>query len=153
MGCSNSERPSDFPALVPFSVTVLNNDKPEQNVSITFTSTIAQAFSPSGSTDSSGKAVIYTLQGNYMQKGIPLGDYIVIFDKPPKVEGTKTPEELANMEVAELEAYTEDLVAKEAKLPRIVPPILTSPDTSPVKISIGESVKELSIDLAEYKGK
>jgi hypothetical protein len=75
----------------------------------------------------------------------------VILEKPPKVEGTKSAEELANMEVAELEAYTQDLVIKEAKLPRIVPSILTSPDTSPIKISINDSIKELIINLDKYK--
>lgn len=150
IGCGPA-KPGNFPKLVSCTVKVVDGAAPVDQVAVLLTPTGSCAFSTSGATNISGTAVIYTAQGTYVQKGASPGEYTVSLTKPPLLTDVKSPEEIDQMSMIEQEKYYQELAAKQAKLPRIIPDKLTDPATSPLTLTVSDSGGELTVDLTRWK--
>lgn len=107
------------------------------------------SLSVSGTTGADGKAVLQTYLGTYAAPGVPVGKLVMTVDKEPEVEDTK---DRSAMNPTQEEAYQAELDAKQAKLPRIVPPELVDIKKSPLTMD-AEAGKPIDwqVKLDEYR--
>ena len=148
VGCSKPA-PEGMPETVPFKVKVVNGSKGIADVQVVMENPSGTG-AVSGTTDSSGVAVMKTNYKNYTTKGAPLGDYKVRCIKDPVVDHWKTEEELNAMDLGERQAYFDEWSKKCEELPREVPKILKEYDKCPVSATVsGEG--EFVVDVSEYK--
>ncbi len=139
-----------MPETVPFTVKVVDGSKGIADVQIVMDSESGTG-AVSGTTDSSGVAVMKTTYKNYTAKGVPTGDYKVRCIKNPTVDHWKTEEELNQMDMGERQAYFDEWSKKNDELPREVPKILEDFDKSPISTTVsGEG--EFVVDVSQYSG-
>lgn len=89
-GCSSGVEPEIVPTLEPVSGKVMLDGKPAANVAVTFVPAENNKGNPcSGATDANGA---FTLTHRSGAPGIPAGDYVVVFSKLTKPDGSPIPE-------------------------------------------------------------
>lgn len=150
LGCSG--KPSGFPSVKPCVITVTDGTNGVADVEI--------ALSPSepisgvivgGKTDATGKCVVTTTFAGFAAPGAPSGEFVVSLKKNPDVGMPDlTNEEMENMDRGAIDKYYKERDAKIASAEKIVPPNLTSFQTSPVKVSVPNDA-EVTVDLSQYK--
>lgn len=90
VGCGGGATPEIVPSLEQVGGKVLLDAKPAEGVSITFFPAQNNKGNPAtGTTDSQGA---YTLTYRNGAAGIPAGDYVVLFSKLTKPDGSPIPE-------------------------------------------------------------
>lgn len=148
IGCS--DRPEGFPAIVPCSITVTQGENPVEGVAVTFVpNQVMPSIIISGETDARGTCVPVTRFAGHLEKGVPPGEYAVVLEKEPKVEGP-SPEERANMTYDQAMAASKKMEAARAAMPRIIPIEYTDKEKTPVKMSVSEGKdNNITVDIAK----
>ena len=151
-GCGQAI-PEGFPKTTPCTIIVTDNGQPLEGVSVMIsTEPPMSSLSIAAKTDDAGKAVLQTFQGSYSTTGIPVGNVVLTLVKRAVVEETKTQEQVEAMSPRELEQYQRERDANTAKLPKVIPDILSNPATSPLKKEIiVNQATEWVVDIAEYR--
>ncbi|MDR3108571.1 MAG: carboxypeptidase-like regulatory domain-containing protein [Planctomycetaceae bacterium] len=151
MGCSQSNKPKDFPNLVPVKITVIDGTTPIEGVSVVLMQTdTGTSLVAGGNTDKAGVLNVTTSQATYQAKGCPVGKYKVTLSKSPKLPSEKTREEINQMTPEETDAYTK-IITKEAKQAKpIIPPSLSSITTTKLEVEIPSGGTEITININEY---
>ncbi len=149
-GCSG--KPKGFPSVKPCVITVTDGTNPVEGVEVALIP--AQVMSGTiigGKTDAQGVCAVRTTFAGHSAAGAPTGEFTVTLKKTPEVPDMPelTPEKAESMERSEIDQYYKERDAKIAALPKIVPPDLTSFQTSPIKANI-PSDAELTVDLSKY---
>jgi hypothetical protein len=147
-GCTN--RPSNMPDVFPCIVTVKKDNVPIDKVLVTFSSEDGTGtLRISGITDSKGKAKIVTQLVDYSAEGVPLGTYKVAIQKFAPVSGSgKDLLMLSDKEAKEQTRKFEEAQEKN----RIVPEILMSMTTTPIKCIVKEKAGiSLTVSVNDYK--
>jgi len=157
-GCSGEKFPSDFPKVYPMTVTVKDGATPLSEVKITFypaTTGAGSSFASSGSTNANGVAVIKTSQGGFSKAGIPTGEFVVTVEDIIDLEMGVTSEEKSKMSIGELNKLSQEQQKFRAAYKRKVPEVLCKSgkvaDRSPIRFTASQEIKELTIDVGEYK--
>lgn len=121
-GCD--KRPKGMPPTYPTKITVLKHGEPVVGARVMLypRNPIASA-AIAGFTKEKGIAEIWTTFHAYTGKGAPVGEFDVTITRDQTAEQTKNPEELRRMQVGERLLYAQDLAARTAQLPKLVPPI------------------------------
>ncbi|MDR1385889.1 MAG: hypothetical protein LBJ67_18855 [Planctomycetaceae bacterium] len=152
IGCGGTKKPDGFPQLISHTVIVNNNGKPEKDVTIVLLpQDVSGSWAVSGTTDSSGKAILATSQGSYTQSGCPAGKYKTVLTKNVRPSFEVSSEEYDKMTDAQRAEYGVKMKAEMKKLSVIVPQSLTSPTTTKLIVDVSDSNKEVSVDLKDYK--
>jgi hypothetical protein len=150
-GCSDN--PDGFPKVVPCVVTVTDNGTPVEDVFVQI-ATVPQTSSLSSvaKTDAHGNAAIQTQLGTFAKPGVPVGKLVMVLKKRPEVPDFKSAEEREKMTFDQAKAYSEEIEARRNKLPPIIPPTLTSSQTSPLTMDAvaGNSIR-WNVALEEYR--
>ncbi|MDO5552206.1 MAG: hypothetical protein Q4G68_00465 [Planctomycetia bacterium] len=156
LGCNKEQVPEGFPALAPCTITVTRAGTPQEGITVTLAP--PQGNSPlavAGKTNSQGVAKLNTIQGNYMQAGVPQGTYKVLVRKDIPFESKElSREEMKAMSAQELTAFEKEQeearVQYEAERAKIVPPILSQPSSTPLTLDVNASGTSMTIDLSDY---
>jgi hypothetical protein len=149
-GCGGTKKPDGFPQLVLHAIIVKNNGMPEKDVMIVLLPQDASgSLAVGGTTDSSGKAILATSQGSYIQLGCPVGKYKTVLTKNVRPSFEVSSEEYDKMTDAQRAEYGAKMEMK--KLSVIIPKSLTLPTTTTLIIDISDSNKETTVDLKDYK--
>jgi len=152
IGCQNSNAPKDFPKTFPVKVVVKDGDIPLDNATILlYAQNITGSWASSGITNAKGVADLVTNQGSYMAKGVPAGSYKVVLNKPQKAPSELPAEEVGLMSYDEQIAYSRKISEELARIPALIPRVLTYPKETPLTLEVTESGGELIIDLSKYK--
>ena len=149
--CGCTAKPGDVPPLQPCQVTVTNGSTPivGANVVLGLTSESSEC-AMSGTTNSSGIAIIYTKRHAWRSRGTPVGEYIVTVSKLPKLEGGLSTAEYQKLDAEEQERYQLEQQRKYDALPREVPVELGDFSQSPYRMTVSEGGNNrLDIDLAK----
>jgi hypothetical protein len=150
-GCSN--KPDDVPQLFPCKVVVTKDTVPMEGVHTVLGSTSGNSqCAVFGVTNSSGIATIHTNRLGWQGNGAPVGEYIVIISKEPKLEGGLSTEEYQKLDPIEQERYQLEQQRKYDALPREIPTEMGDVIQSPYRLTVrqdGENV--LNIDIATSK--
>ncbi len=148
VGCGKPA-PEGMPETVPFTVKVVDGSKGIADVQVVMESTTAIG-AVSGTTNSSGVAVMKTTYKNFTANGAPVGEYKVRCIKDPAAEHWKTQDEITAMDMGERQAYFDELKAKSEALPREVPVILKDFDRCPCTTTVSDG-GEYVVDVSQYK--
>ena len=149
-GCSG--KPSGFPKVSPCEITVTKGAEPIEGVEIALIpDTPISGVIAGGVTDAMGKCVVQTTYANFQAPGAPEGAFTVTLRKDPTPSKPElTSEEMEKMERSDIDKYNKERAAEIRSLPQIIPPNLTSMQTSKVKANIpGDSA--ISVDVSQYK--
>jgi len=159
-GCGE-KFPPDFPKVYPITVTVKDGETPLPKINVTFIpankGTSNVSYSSAGLTREDGGAIISTMQGSFVKKGIPEGEFIVTLSDFIDLSSDITPEEKANMSREELYKIMMDEKKKIAEFVKKVPEVLCAPmaasdeERSPIRFTVVKGRNTLTIDVAEYK--
>jgi len=160
-GCGE-KFPPDFPKVYPITVTVKNGETPLPNIQVTFIpadkGTTNVSYSASGATKENGVAAISTIQGSFVKKGIPVGEFIVtVADLFVFQSSDVSAEEKLNMSREELFQLAQEEQKRMAEFVKMVPEVLCKPmaasdaESSPIRFTATKGKNELVIDIAEYK--
>lgn len=148
-GCSKA--PPGFPKTKPCQITVVQNGLPVSDVLVVLTPTEpAGPWTASGITNSSGLASIRTMQGTYAVTGAPALSFKVTLTKQPVVEGEKTPKELEELGMTEMQKYREEIERQRAKLPYIIPNSLSQVSRTPLLLQLAGEENSLHVELNDY---
>lgn len=153
IGCQPNNRPADLPALYPCTITIVQEGVPLSGASIslvridTDTSVPSNSSSesnwiPTGATNQSGTAVIYT---NARYVGSPLGRFKVIVEKKQAGEsklGPPPPEDSPAYP-----AWEEKMLGEILPLYTLVEAKYTSVDETPLEIEIKKGKNNLKLDI------
>jgi hypothetical protein len=149
-GCSSQIVPDGFPTkLVSFEVKLLNEGKPVSNATISFVTNTNYYIL--GSTDSDGVAKLSTTINTHTKSGVPPATYPVIITYSPKAPSELPNEQIAKMTMEESNAYTEKIHAEFLAMPKIVPDEWSVAKTTPIKITVGESGGNKTIEITDPK--
>jgi hypothetical protein len=148
-GCGR-QFPPDFPAVYPMTVTVTNGGTPIEGVKVAFYPVLTgQSYAAFGTTNTSGVAKIFTIQGSFDAAGIPAGDYVVAIQEEINVDMLAVdPIELMKLSDAEKEQLRREWQKKVDAYPRKVPVSLNQ--NSPIRFTAKETGNTLTVDVAEY---
>lgn len=149
VGCD--KRPEGFPKLVPCDLTVTKGGEPLAGA-VLILSPISGGgeWISSAKTDTSGKAVLKTSMKDYVQTGVPEGDYRVVVSKRVDVEYEMSPEEASRLSPSELTGL-QQRYEKRMEEARIVPAVFESAMLSPAQITVSSSNSQYQFDLNDYK--
>jgi hypothetical protein len=149
-GCSSQTVPDGFPTkLVRFDVKLLNAGKPVTGAVIMLvTSTNYHIL---GVTGSDGVAKLSTSINTYTKSGVPPATYPAIVTYTPKAPSELPNEQLSKMTMDEVNAYREKIDAEIAAMPKIVPDEWNVAETTPIKITVGESGGNKTIEITDPK--
>lgn len=150
VGCSG--KPSGFPSVKPCTITVTDGANPIEGVEVALipTQTMSGVI-VGGKTDVTGVCVVNTTFANFAAPGCPAGEFTVTLKKTPEVEKPElTAAQCAEMSRSEIDKYYKERDAQIAAAPKIVPPALTSMQTSPVKANLPND-SAITVDLSQYK--
>jgi len=149
--CGCSGKPAGFPSVKPCTVVVTNGSEPIADVEVAFIP--AEPISGTiigGKTDATGTCVVQTTFANFTANGSPQGEYTVTLRKDPTPDmPALTVEEMGDMERSEIDKYNKEREDEIAKMPKIIPPPLTSMQTSPVKVNVPADATK-AVDVAQY---
>ena len=148
-GCSG--KPSGFPKVKPCEIVVTNGSEPIADVEVALIpETPMSGVIVGGTTDAQGKCVVRTTFANFAAPGVPEGSFTVTLRKDPT---PSTPEltvaEMENMSRGDIDKYNRERDAEIQSMPKIIPPDLTSVQTSPVKVNAPND-SSVSIDVSKY---
>lgn len=150
-GCES--KPADVPKTVPCKVVVKNGASPVAGVSVVLGITSGNSsWSVSGTTDSSGVAVMETTHLGWKGSGAPEGEYKITLSKTPTLERISG-EEYGKMSAQEQEAYNNEQNKKLAALPREVPEFLGNFEETPLAITVSGADNTLEVDLSTLEKK
>jgi hypothetical protein len=127
-GCNQSQRPKGLPNLHPCTITVTQNGSPVTDVSVQLVSKEESIWPVTGTTDTSGNAVLVTY-GQF--RGAPVGDYIVVLSK--RLTETKTP---AN-----------EYVSGTTEVYSLIDVKYTESETSPLEMSVKKGRNTMSFEI------
>jgi hypothetical protein len=150
IGCSKVL--SDFPKVVPCTVTITDNGQPVSGAAVSInTVPPTPSLVVSAQTDEHGKAAMVTIFGNHAEPGVPIGKLVLTVIKEPEVPGRKSAEEIEQMGYDKSRVYLAEIERKRAQMPRIVPVELTHPDKSPITMeTVGKPI-DWQVKLEEYR--
>ncbi|MDR0336111.1 MAG: hypothetical protein LBI18_03375 [Planctomycetaceae bacterium] len=151
-GCGNTSAPKDFPQTFPCKVKVMNGNTPLVGVAVNlFPEQPLSNVIIGGITDSTGIALIQTKYGDYSRIGTPNGEYKI---RLTEVIDTGIPSLTSEEEYAltqqQRDARQKEIETKTESL-RVIPKILTSSVTTPLKLFVSSTEVELEIDVVKYK--
>jgi hypothetical protein len=130
-GCNQSQRPKGLPNLHPCTINVTQNGNPVDDVSVQLISKEESVWPVTGTTDTSGNAVLVTY-GQF--RGAPIGDYIVILSK--RLTETSTP--AAN-----------EYVSGVTEVYSLIDLKYTEPETSPLEMSVKKGRNTISFEIGQ----
>jgi hypothetical protein len=149
--CGCNGKPADVPQLFPCKVIVTKDMVPVKDAHVVLGSTNDSSLcAVSGITDSSGVAKIHTSRLGWQGNGAPVGEYIVIVSKEPKLEDSLSTQEYQKLDPLEQERYQLEQQRKYNTLPREIPAMISDVSTSPYRLTVkqnGENV--LNIDITK----
>jgi len=159
-GCSKV--PPGFPKLFPITVTVTDGTEPIPKIRIVFyPKSDSGAYAISGETKSDGVAPIFTVQGEYMARGVPEGEYVVTVADNITLEHWLSPAERAALSRSETAEYITEYQKQLAEIPRCIPGVLcvmarpdahgAVPARSPITFEVKKGKNVLDIDVSQYK--
>jgi hypothetical protein len=149
-GCGQG-RPAGFPAVAPCNITVTKNGQPLDKVVVMLSpSSGGGQWICSGITGANGVAEMTTILSSYSEKGIPEMELKVSLTRPIEVDFGVPPEEAIKMSEAEAAKLKQE-IDKKIKAARIIPEILESIATTPVKITVSKGKSAYAIELNDYK--
>ena len=150
VGCGG--KPKGFPSVKPCTITVVDGGAGIEGVEVALVpSATLSGTIIGGKTDASGACVVTTTFANYRAPGAPAGEYTVQLQKNPDVGMPDlTPEQMETMERGDIDKYYADRAAKVKSAEKIVPPNLTSFQTSPIKVNVPNDAT-VTVDLSQYK--
>lgn len=150
-GCG-SPKPAGLPDLIPHQVRIHDNGKPLEKVDISLLREEGQgAWSMGGITDSSGNATLRTIFASFEGSGVPVGTYRVILNK-----SVDYPPELILTEEQSMKLSPQELVPIENKRKkyeeehRVLPPLVSDPEKSPITISVSKTNEVSDIDVSKH---
>ena len=144
-GCGK-KRPEGLGKTYPCSVEVTKGGEPLDDAKVILLSKTGIGFTMVGKTGADGIAKIIT---EFDFPGVPEGKYSVAIVKPPQNPVQKPPEEVAQMSMAEGQAYDAEREKAARTLVKIVPEHLTVASASPLEIEVtvsGENQFKFEID-------
>jgi hypothetical protein len=153
VGCSKA--PEGFPDLVPCIVTVTDHGTPVEGVIVQI-ETVPQSDSLAvvAITDAQGRAVMQTQLGTFAQSGVPVGKLVMILTKVPDVPDFKSAEEREKMTYEQAMAYSNEIEARRAKIPPIIPPELNDSQHSPLTLeAVSNNSIKWNVALEDYRKK
>jgi hypothetical protein len=135
-GCTNADKPKDLPKLYPCTITVTQEQQPLAEASVFITPAEWNKWNAGGTTDSSGKAVLYT-HGKY--NGVPAGTYKVTVNK---------------YEIGPEKPNGEAILARTGNFPEpdsfsLVDLQYTNENKTPLEITISKEERTFSLDLGK----
>ncbi len=151
VGCSG--KPSGFPSVSSCSITVTDGGSPIEGVEIALVpSEVMSGVVVGGKTDATGVCAVTTTFANFTAPGAPKGEFTVQLKKQPVLEDMPelTPAEMTDMSRSEIDKYYKERDAKLKAAPQIIPPQLTSFQSSPLKVNVPTD-SAVTFDVAEYK--
>lgn len=150
VGCGG--KPKGFPSVKPCTITVTDGSAGVEGVEVALIPTATMSGTiVGGTTDSTGACVVATTFANYSAPGAPAGEFTVQLKKTPDVGMPDlTNEEMEKMERGDIDKYYAERDAKIKSADKIVPPSLTSFQTSPIKVNVPNDAT-VTIDLSQYK--
>jgi hypothetical protein len=133
-GCSQTEYPKDLPRLYAGTITITQQNVPLANASVFLTPTDGSQWNAGGTTNTNGKAILYT-HGRY--KGVVAGTYKVTIDK---------------YEIGHEKPNAETIYAKTGNYPvpdaySFVELQYTDSNKTPLEIIISEKNQSFSFDV------
>ena len=148
-GCSG--KPSGFPKVSPCTITVMDGSTPIEGVEIALIpDTPISGVIAGGTTDATGVCVVNTTYANFQAPGAPEGSFTVTLRKDPiPTKPELTAEDMSNMERSEVDKYNKERQNEINSMPKIIPPSLTSMQTSKVKVTI-PSDSAITVDVTQY---
>ncbi len=149
LGCSG--KPSGFPKVSPCTITVVNGSTPIEGVEVALIpDTPIAGVIAGGTTDSQGVCVVKTTFANFSAPGAPAGNFTVTLRKDPTPSKPElSAEEMSSMDRTDVDKYNKEREDEIKKMPKIIPPSLTSFQTSQVKLST-PNASELTVDISQY---
>jgi uncharacterized lipoprotein NlpE involved in copper resistance len=152
LGCNN--KPDNVPEIFPCTVAVTNGTTPISDVFIVFApETGGTEWSMSGTTNTSGRAIIRTSRLGWQGNGVPAGTYRISLSKTPTVQRI-SPEEYQRFSAEEQEMYNIEQEKKQEKIPREIPKYLSDFVLSPLQITVTQGNENfLAIDIAALPDK
>ena len=150
IGCGGANVPKDFPATIPFTITIANGGKPIEGVNIRLSTTMTTNWTVAGSTDASGAAVMQTISGSYAQKGVPEGSYKVIMTKPSEVDLSSLGPVPDMEDAVALAAYNAKAEELRSKMPQEVPSVYSQERTTPVTLEVAKGKSQETIDVGKH---
>ncbi|MDR0611864.1 MAG: Ig-like domain-containing protein [Planctomycetaceae bacterium] len=127
-GCHQSLRPKGLPPLHPCTITVTQNGNPVADVSVQLVSKEESVWPVTGTTDTSGNAVLVTY-GQF--QGAPVGDYLVVLSK--RLTEPKTP--------------VNEYVSGVTEVYSLIDTQYTQPETSPLEMSVKKGRNTMSFEI------
>ena len=154
LGCGFQRLPKGMPKLYPCTVKITADSVPVEGASVTFCpeSGGGDAYTPGGTTDSNGEAVLQ-LNGRY--PGAPLGSYkvtvrktAVVYQKgfaPDEIKIDPTGDEVEDRKMRFTIAQDYSEVVDE------IDPVFSSVEETPLQVEVtkGKKIFELKVDLVE----
>ncbi|MDR0337995.1 MAG: carboxypeptidase-like regulatory domain-containing protein [Planctomycetaceae bacterium] len=128
LGCNHSRRPAGLPVLHPCAITVTQNGEPVADVSVQLVSKEESVWSVTGTTDTSGNAVLVTF-GQF--RGAPVGDYKVVLSKRLMETNTSASE------------YVSDIT----QVYSLIDVKYTDSETSPLEMSVEKGRNAMSFEI------
>ena len=149
LGCSG--KPSGFPKVSPCTITVMDGSTPIEGVEIALIpDTPISGVIAGGTTDATGVCIVNTTFANFQAPGAPEGSFTVTLRKDPiPTKPELTAEDMSNMERSEVDKYNKARQDEINSMPKIIPPSLTSMQTSKVKLSIPND-SAITVDVTQY---
>ena len=148
-GCG--ARPKGFPKCYPCTVVLLKGGEVIPDSTATLIPTASgKNYVSSGTVDAQGQAVISTHCGNYIEKGVPEGEYRLVVSAPCTPPEDIDRETFRKMSIAEqIESSRADKQKVSDSIP--VPEIFRTPDETPVTVTVKSSGENVTkVDMAEY---
>ena len=98
-GCSGN-KPKNFPKVVPASITVKSGGEPAQYINVTICPKDTVQWTCGGRCGQTGEITLRTVQGQYAQEGIPVGEDLIvcISYNPPEITADSDQERMAKMQ-------------------------------------------------------
>ncbi|MDO5553185.1 MAG: hypothetical protein Q4G68_05450 [Planctomycetia bacterium] len=150
-GCNKA--PKGVPKLYHSTVKVVNSEGPISDVNVLFYSEDEmKELTVTGTTDSSGVAVMKTLRASWVGGGAPLGHFKVTLNKETAGADDMTAGKYHAMSEKEKNEYKRELQQKLDDLAKVIPTKLKNPGTTPLSVEVTKKGGELlSIDVSDYK--
>lgn len=149
-GCGEKV-PEGFPKTVSCQVTVTDGGSPIEGASVgLIPDKPMNSIVVGGNTDSAGKAIIRTMQGEYSHLGAPEGSYTVTIAKTLPVDMPTLTDDEFYKQTAQQKAARDKEYKEKLEKARVVPEVLNT-SKSPLKLDVGSTGGTLEVDIKEYK--
>ena len=148
-GCSG--KPSGFPKVTPCTITVVDGSTPIEGVEVALIpDTPISGVIAGGTTDAQGVCVVNTTFANFSAPGAPEGSFTVTLRKDPiPTKPELTVEQMTDMDRGEIDKYNKERNDEIKSMPQIIPPALTSMQTSKIKLATPND-SALTVDVSQY---